>query len=131
MLTGYTRNRTMLFARNSKGRVMKCLACCMSLVLVPMSYLSAPAQAGEDYMAAGIALVARDGQVDLVFLVRHHSRSWYEMPGGRRQTAEDAKKNGDVKRSETAYQTAIRECFEEAGASCLPGFFVESLTPPA
>ena len=60
-------------------------------------------------MAAGVLLVAQDDPSPLVFLVRHNSRNWYEMPGGRRQSVSGP----DGERSETAYETAIREAFEE------------------
>ena len=69
--------------------------------------------ADDDYAAAGIALIARHGSSDLIFLVRHHKRSWYEMPGGRRKLAGGANA-GQGKQGETAYDTAIRECHEES-----------------
>ena len=68
--------------------------------------------ASHDFKAAGILLVADDHRSALVFLVRHRSRAWYEMPGGRRQTLDDTAV-GQGNRSESAYETAIRECFEE------------------
>lgn len=119
MMIGNARNWTMLFASNNKARVMMCLASCMSLALGAMLYVSPPAQADEDYMAAGIALVARHEGVDLIFLVRHHSRSWYEMPGGRRKSNDDTD-SGQTQVSETAYETAVRECYEESRGFLLP-----------
>ncbi|UCH46619.1 MAG: NUDIX hydrolase [Betaproteobacteria bacterium] len=60
-------------------------------------------------MAAGILLVAQHQQSTQVFLVKHNSRPFFEMPGGRRQLVSDT--GGE--RRETAYETAIREAFEE------------------
>ena len=72
-----------------------------------------PAGATREFVAAGILLIANDGQSALVFLVKHHSRSWYEMPGGRRQSFVGTD-DGQGKKRETAYETAIRECYEES-----------------
>lgn len=85
---------------------------CIQLLLVIAMLCSTaiPATAEEqEFMAAGVLLVAQDEPSPLVFLVRHHSRTWYEMPGGRRQLVSGT----DGERSETAYETAIREAFEE------------------
>jgi 8-oxo-dGTP pyrophosphatase MutT (NUDIX family) len=100
-------------------------------VLAALSYMPLSALAGEDdagrdytdqdYMAAGIALLARHEHSELIFLVRHHSRSWYEMPGGRRKLAGDTN-SGQGERSETAYETALRECYEESRGFLLPEF---------
>ena len=82
--------------------MMARFAGCLSLVLAVLCCAGSTAWAGEDYAAAGIALIARHVDSDLIFLVRHHKRPWYEMPGGLSQ------------RDETAYDTAIRECYEES-----------------
>ena len=82
------------------------------MVLAMLCFVAPPAAATRDFMAAGILLVADDGQSPMVLLVRHHSRSWYEMPGGRRQVNSGAESGQDGRR-ETAYQTAVREVYEE------------------
>jgi len=82
------------------------------MVLAVLCFVATPAAATRDLIAAGILLVADDGQSALVFLVKHHSRPWYEIPGGRRQVNSGAESGQDGWR-ETAYQTAVREVFEE------------------
>ena len=93
---------SMLIASSIEARMMIRFAGYLSLVLAALCCVVSTAGADEDYAAAGIALIARHGDSDLIFLVRHHKRSWYEMPGGRSQ------------RDETAVDTAIRECYEES-----------------
>jgi 8-oxo-dGTP pyrophosphatase MutT (NUDIX family) len=73
----------------------------------------APGLALDDFKAAGASLVSGEGQSRQVLLVKHHGRSWYEMPGGRRKFA-SAGPGGQGTVSETAYETAIRECHEES-----------------
>jgi 8-oxo-dGTP pyrophosphatase MutT (NUDIX family) len=68
-----------------------------------------PAAATADFNAAGVLLVTGAGQPSLVLLVKHRSRSWYEMPGGRRQLQSAGERGPDG-----AYETAIRECHEES-----------------
>ncbi len=68
-----------------------------------------PAAATADFRAAGALLVTGEGQSSLVLLVKHRSRSWYEMPGGRRQSQSAGERGPD-----SAYETAIRECHEES-----------------
>ena len=75
--------------------------------------VAAPGLALDDFKAAGALLVSGEGQSRQVLLVKHHSRSWYEMPGGRRQFA-PAGEGGQDAVLETAYETAIRECHEES-----------------
>ena len=118
----------MLVARNIKAQMMKRLACCISLTLVAMWCVAPPAQAGEDYAAAGIALVARHENADLILLARHHSRSWYEMPGGRRKSADDTG-SANVEHDETAYDTAIRECYEESRGFLRPELLRKIVDP--
>ena len=77
--------------------------------------VTTPGLALDDFRAAGALLFSGEGQSRQVLLVKHHSRSWYEMPGGRRQFASTTlEEQGTV--SETAYETAIRECHEESRA---------------
>ncbi|UCD67812.1 MAG: NUDIX hydrolase [Betaproteobacteria bacterium] len=84
-----------------------------------------PALADQQFMAAGVLMVAEDKPSPLVFLVRHHSRSWYEMPGGRRQLVSGT----DGERPETAYETAIREVFEETRGYLSPDQLREIVDP--
>ncbi|MGD8790856.1 MAG: NUDIX hydrolase [Burkholderiales bacterium] len=108
--------------------IMKRKSYYISLTLVAFCFMVAPVAASRDFVAAGIALVAKEEQSALIFLVKHHSRSWYEMPGGRRQMVEDARIERG-KRSETAYETAIRECYEESGGFLSPEFLRRIVDP--
>ena len=81
-------------------------------VFALLCVVAAPAPAQADFIAAGALLVTGEGQSAMVLLVKHHSRSWYEMPGGRRQQ-QSAGASGQTGTPETAYETAIRECHEE------------------
>lgn len=87
-----------------------------------------PAAATSDFMAAGVLLVAAHGQSAKVLLVKHHSRAWYEMPGGRRQIKSGAE-SGQGGQHETAYQTAIRECFEETRGVLSPEVLRQVVDP--
>lgn len=79
------------------------------LAFLGLCLAASHAAATSDFGAAGALLVTGDGQSPLVLLVKHRSRSWYEMPGGRRQTRSAGEGGLD-----SAYETAIRECFEES-----------------
>ena len=97
------------------------------LLLVALCPMGAPAAVNSDFVAAGVLLVTLDDQSahdqpSMVFLVRHRSRSWYEMPGGRRQSVGD-------KDGETAYETAIRECFEETRGYLSPDMLRKAVDP--
>jgi 8-oxo-dGTP pyrophosphatase MutT (NUDIX family) len=96
------------------------------LVVIAVLYsMAMPAFADQEFMAAGVLLVAEDNPSPLVFLVRHHSRTWYEMPGGRRQLVGGT----DGERRETAYETAIREVFEETRGYLSPDQLRERVDP--
>lgn len=111
---------------------MKRIEFFLVLLLVVLCPMTAPAAANSDFMAAGVLLVALDDQSagdqsvhdqsSMVFLVRHRSRSWYEMPGGRRQSVSD-------KDGETAYETAIRECSEEVRGYLAPDMLRKAVDP--
>lgn len=107
--------------KNDIKRTTKYQGSYIFLVLTVLYFTAVPAVAARDFAAAGVALIARIDQSTQIFLVRHHSRSWYEMPGGRRQTFEDATID-QGSRSETAYETAIRECYEESRGFLSPQF---------
>jgi len=95
------------------------------LVIAVLYSMAMPAFADQEFMAAGVLLVAEDNPSPLVFLVRHHSRTWYEMPGGRRQLVGGR----DGERRETAYETAIREVFEETRGYLSPDQLREIVDP--
>ena len=116
------------FARPVDSRMFFRFTSCLSILLVALCCVVSAAAADEDYAAAGIALIARHGGGDLIFLVRHHKRSWYEMPGGRRKVAGDAI-SGQSNRGETAYDTAIRECYEESRGYLRPERLREIVDP--
>ena len=95
--------------------------------------VAAPGLALDDFKAAGALLVSGDGQSRQVLLVKHHSRSGYEMPGGRRQfaSAGEAGKDGVL---ETAYllrspRNAARllSALERARSEELPALRLEDL----
>ncbi len=88
---------------------MKPAAAGCILLLIASCLAVLPAAATTDFEAAGALLVTGEGQSSRVLLVRHLSRSWYEMPGGRRQSQSAGEAGPDG-----AYQTAIRECHEES-----------------
>ena len=94
------------------------------LAFLGLSLAVSPAAATANFRAAGALLVTGDGQSSLVLLVKHRSRSWYEMPGGRRQTHSVDKGGPD-----SAYETAIRECFEESRGMLSREFLREAIDP--
>ena len=73
------------------------------------SLLEARAE-GEEFFAAGVMLIAhKDGDTQLL-LGKSHRRQWYELFAGRRGTTVD----DEGRRPETAYETALRETYEES-----------------
>lgn len=95
------------------------------LLITVLSSMMVPAFAEREFMAAGALLVADEQQPALMLLVTHHSRSFYEMPGGRRQLV-----NGtDGERRETAHETAVREVFEETRGYLSPDDLREVIDP--
>ena len=83
------------------------------------------AAASQEFMAAGVLLVADEQQPALILLVKHHSRSIYEMPGGRRQLVGRA----GAERHETAHETAVREVYEETRGYLSPDYLREAIDP--
>lgn len=81
--------------------------------LVLVFAAASPVAATSDFMAAGLMLVAGDRGAPLILLGRDRSRPWFEMPGGRRQQVSSPGEN-NAGRPETAYETAIREAYEES-----------------
>lgn len=94
------------------------------LVSVMLCAPGLPAMATAGFKAAGVLLVTGDGGSSRVLLVKHHSRSWYEMPGGRRQM-QSAGENGP----EASYETAIRECHEETRGVLSREFLRKAVDP--
>lgn len=93
----------------------------LGVICVASCFASAYAFAARDFDAAGVLLVAREGDTVYVLLGRDRFRAWYEMFAGRPGLVQIA---GDAHRSrrESAYETAIRECHEESG-----GYLTQSL----
>lgn len=98
---------------------MICLACCL---------LSARGAATEDFVAAGMLLVAREEGTAYVLLGRDRYRDWYEMFGGRAVLVADVERDARTRR-ETAYETAIRECHEESGGLLAPSLLRQISDP--
>jgi 8-oxo-dGTP pyrophosphatase MutT (NUDIX family) len=82
-------------------------------VFVAMLFISAPTNATPDFTAAGVLLIANERGSTFVFVGRDRYRSWFEMLAGRRELVRDSG-SGNSTRRETAYETALRECFEES-----------------
>ncbi|NIO43219.1 MAG: NUDIX domain-containing protein [Burkholderiales bacterium] len=95
------------------------------LLLLALCSMAAPVAAEEDFVAAGILLASQNQQPTMIFLVKHHSRLFYEMPGGRRQLISSPK----GERRETAYETAIRECIEETRGHLSASLLQERVDP--
>jgi len=98
------------------------------MILVFMVFVAMPAGATREFVAAGILLVARDNGSVLVLLGRDRNRPWYEMLGGRRQLNSGID-NGHAREGETAYETAIRECFEESRGFLSPDVLRRATDP--
>lgn len=91
------------------------------LVFIAMLFISGPTTATPDFTAAGVLLVANESGSTFVFLGRDRYRHWYEMLAGRREFVLDSgAENGS--RRETAYETALRECFEESRGFLKPDY---------
>lgn len=99
------------------------------LVFIAMLFISAPTTATPDFTAAGVLLIAHERGSTFIFLGRDRYRPWYEMLAGRREFIPDSgARNGS--RRETAYETALRECFEESRGFLKPDYLL-SVTNPA
>lgn len=91
------------------------------LVFIAMLFVSAPTTATSDFTAAGVLLIANERESTFVFLGRDRYRPWYETLAGRREFVLDSGA-GNGSRRETAYETALRECFEESRGFLKPGY---------
>ena len=91
------------------------------LVFIAMLFISAPTTATTDFTAAGVLIIAKANGSAFVFLGRDRYRPWYEMLAGRREFVLD-RGAGNGSRRETAYETALRECFEESRGFLKPDY---------
>ena len=98
---------------------MVCFACCLP---------STRGAATENFVAAGMLLVAREQGAAYVLLGRDRYRDLYEMFGGRAALVTSAERDTGP-RKETAYETAIRECHEESGG-LLEVSFLRQISDP-
>jgi 8-oxo-dGTP pyrophosphatase MutT (NUDIX family) len=93
-----------------------------ALMLVMLVCVS-NATAREEFFAAGVMLIAhKDGSAYLL-LGKPHGRPWYELFAGRRGSATDA----DARRPETAYETALREAYEESRGYLNPEYLQQRI----
>jgi hypothetical protein len=92
-----------------------------ALVFIAMLFISGPTTATPDFTAAGLLLIANERGSTFVFLGRDRYRPWYETLAGRREFVVDSG-SGSGSRRETAYETALRECFEESRGFLKPDY---------
>lgn len=96
-------------------------------ILVTFSGASVDAATG-DFTAAGILLIARENGSTYVLLGKDRRRGWYEMLAGGRETVATGE-GGHTRRLETAYETALRECFEESRGFLKPEYLLSIVNP--
>jgi 8-oxo-dGTP pyrophosphatase MutT (NUDIX family) len=99
------------------------------LVFIAMLFIPVQASATTDFTAAGVLLIANETGSTFVFLGIYRYRPWYEMLAGRREFVLD-RGAGNGSRRETAYETALRECFEESRGFLKPDYLL-GVTDPA
>jgi len=87
------------------------------LLYAPLSSATA------DFNAAGVLIVARENGLAHILLGRDRFRPWYEMLAGSRESV-PGESGGGVSRRETAYETALRECFEESRGFFKPDYLL-------
>lgn len=89
---------------------------------------AAPGLATTEFNAAGVLPVARENGSTYVLLGRSWFRPWFEMlAGGREAAPGDAGQS--TPRRETAYETAVRESFEESRGFLKPDY-LRNVTDP-
>jgi len=81
-----------------------------AMLLLVMLVCISNATAREDFYAAGVMLIAHKDGSAYVLLGKPRGRQWYEFFAGGRGSTTD----GDGRRPETAYETALREAYEES-----------------
>jgi len=94
------------------------------LIFIAMLFVSAQTVATSDFTAAGVLLIAKERGSTFVFLGRDRYRPWYETLAGRREFVLDSGA-GNGSRRETAYETALRECFEESRGFLQPDYLLD------
>ena len=97
------------------------------IAFIVVSFGPSPIAATTDFSAAGVLLVAHENGSTWVFVGKDRYRPWYEMLGGSRGVVTDG---DNASRPETAYETALRECFEESRAF-LKSEYLLSISNPA
>jgi 8-oxo-dGTP pyrophosphatase MutT (NUDIX family) len=128
--TVLTRSRYSMFRRDSdKARTVVHPRALVFIAFIGILFCSPPSSATTDFDAAGVLLIARDEGATYVLLGRDRFRPWYEMLAGSRNFVSDDGK-GDAPRRETAYETALRECFEES-RGFLKSEYLRTVTDPA
>ena len=99
------------------------------MAVVGILFCSPPCAATTDFTAAGVLLIANQNGSAFILLGRDRYRPWYEMLAGSRERVPDGG-GADMSRRETAYETALRECFEESGGFLKPDYLL-GVTDPA
>jgi 8-oxo-dGTP pyrophosphatase MutT (NUDIX family) len=95
--------------QEGSARLWNRLAAMLMLVMVMLVCIP-NATAREDFYAAGVMLIAHKDGSPYLLLGKPRGRQWYEFFAGRQGTTSD----DHGRRSETAYETALRETYEES-----------------
>ncbi len=99
------------------------------MAVVGILFCSPPSAATTDFTAAGVLLIASQNGSAFILIGRDRYRPWYEMLAGSRERVPDGGRAG-MSRRETAYETALRECFEESRGYLKPDYLL-GVTDPA
>ena len=100
------------------------------IAFIGMLFASAPSAATTEFTAAGVLLIAEKDGSTYILLGRDRFRPWYEMLAGSREVVADPDDDRESRR-ETAYETALRECFEESRGFLKPDFLLNVTDPAA
>lgn len=98
------------------------------MAVVGILFCSRSCAATTDFTAAGVLLIADQNGSAFILLGRDRYRPWYEMLAGSRERVSDGGGAG-MSRRETAYETALRECFEESRGFLKPDY-LSGVTDP-
>lgn len=119
-----------MFRRDSnKARTVVHPRALVFIAFIGILFCSPPSSATTDFEAAGVLLIAHDNGSAYILLGRDRYRPWYEMLAGSREAVLD-EGEGIAPRRETAYETALRECFEESRGFLKPDYLLR-VTDPA
>jgi 8-oxo-dGTP pyrophosphatase MutT (NUDIX family) len=99
------------------------------MAVIGILFCSPPCAATTDFTAAGVLLIAKQNGSAFILLGKDRYRPWYETLAGSREVVPDGG-GADVSRRETAYETALRECFEESRGFLKPDYLL-AVTDPA